>query len=191
MEALGLDVAAVVGVVSRLVARDHGLQAFAVMGVGGGDADDQGQSVRVRQDVHLGTRLASVHGARTCVFAPFFGAHVSGVEDDAGDIYEACVVELVQDRFVKPAPDPGARPDHEPAVGRRLRYAEARRQGPPSAAADQHVDDCCELRLIRSVRCSTTLRAHPVLRNQRPCELPQAVRNNPTPRTPPDEQPNE
>src|SRR5687767_14613312 len=36
------------------------LQTFAVMGVGRGDADEEGQSVRVRQDVHLGTRLAPV-----------------------------------------------------------------------------------------------------------------------------------
>jgi len=34
MQALGLEVAAAVGVVSRLVTRDHGLQPFAVMGVG-------------------------------------------------------------------------------------------------------------------------------------------------------------
>jgi hypothetical protein len=40
------------------------------VGVAGGDADEDGQAVRVRQDVHLGTRLAPVHGARTCVFAP-------------------------------------------------------------------------------------------------------------------------
>jgi hypothetical protein len=42
------------------------------------------------------------------------------VEDDAGDIDEACVVEVVQDRFVEPAPDAGSGPDHEPAVDRRL-----------------------------------------------------------------------
>ena len=71
VEALGLEVAAAVGVVSRLVTGDHRLQREAVVDVGRGDADDEGQSVRVRQDVHLGTRLAPVHGARTCVFAPF------------------------------------------------------------------------------------------------------------------------
>ena len=48
-----------------------------VAGVAGRDADEEGQSVRVRQDVHLGTRLAAVHGARTCVFAPFTGARRS------------------------------------------------------------------------------------------------------------------
>jgi hypothetical protein len=53
-----------------LVTGDHGLQPFAVMGVAGRDADEEGQSVRVRQDVHLGTRFASVHGAGACVFAP-------------------------------------------------------------------------------------------------------------------------
>jgi hypothetical protein len=58
---------------SRLVSHHHGLQPLAVMGIAGRDADDQGQSVRVRQDVHLGTRLAPVHGARTRVFVPLFG----------------------------------------------------------------------------------------------------------------------
>jgi hypothetical protein len=56
----------------RLVTLDHGLQAFAVAHVAGRDADEEGQSVRVRQEVHLGTGLAAVHGARTCVFAPFW-----------------------------------------------------------------------------------------------------------------------
>jgi hypothetical protein len=41
------------------------------------------------------------------VFASFFSPDVGGVEDDAGDVDEACVVELVQDRFVEPAPDAG------------------------------------------------------------------------------------
>ncbi|MGX1480342.1 UNVERIFIED_CONTAM: hypothetical protein RKD50_009150 [Streptomyces canus] len=58
MEALGLEVAAGVGVVPRLVTLDHGLQPFAVVGVAGGDADKEGQPVRVRQDVH--------RDARTC-----------------------------------------------------------------------------------------------------------------------------
>ncbi|KOU48262.1 hypothetical protein ADK55_19800 [Streptomyces sp. WM4235] len=71
MKALGFEVAAAVGVVSRLVTCDHGLQGEAVVGVGSADADEEGQPVRVRQDVHLGARLASVHGARTCEFAPF------------------------------------------------------------------------------------------------------------------------
>ncbi len=71
MEALGLEVAAAVGVVSRLVTEHHGLQRLAVVGVGGRETDEEGQSCRVRQDVHLGTRLAAVHGARTCEFAPF------------------------------------------------------------------------------------------------------------------------
>lgn len=61
-------------VVSRLVAIDHRLQPFAVVGVADGDTDEEGQAVRVRHDVHLGTRLApwvlAVDGAGTCVFAP-------------------------------------------------------------------------------------------------------------------------
>jgi hypothetical protein len=43
--------------------------------------------------MHFGTRLAPVHGARACVFAPSFSAHVGGVEDHAGDVDEAGVVE--------------------------------------------------------------------------------------------------
>lgn len=50
---------------------DHGLQPFAVVDVGRRDADEEGQSVRVRQDANLGARPAPVHGARTCVFAPY------------------------------------------------------------------------------------------------------------------------
>jgi hypothetical protein len=42
------------------------------VGVAGRDTDEEGQSVHVRQDVHLGTRLAPVHGARACVFALLF-----------------------------------------------------------------------------------------------------------------------
>ena len=61
MQSLGLEVPTAVGVVSRLVTRDHGLQCEAVVDVRGGEADDQGQSVRLRQDVHLGTRLTPVH----------------------------------------------------------------------------------------------------------------------------------
>jgi hypothetical protein len=41
---------------------------------------------------------------------------VGGVEDDAGDVDEAGVVEPVQHCFVQPAPDTGSRPDQEPAV---------------------------------------------------------------------------
>jgi hypothetical protein len=71
VKALWLEVASAVGVMSRSVTLDHGFQLAAVVDVGGGETEDEGQSVRVRQDVHLGTRLAPVHGARTCVFAPF------------------------------------------------------------------------------------------------------------------------
>lgn len=72
VQALGLEVAASVGVVSRLVTRDHGLQREAVVGVGRGEADEEGQSVRVRQDVHLGARLAPVHGLGPVSSPPFW-----------------------------------------------------------------------------------------------------------------------
>jgi hypothetical protein len=108
VQAPGLEVAASIGVVSRLVTVDHGLQCEAVVDVGRGDADDEGQSVRVRQDVHLGTRLAPVHGARTCGFAPFFNPDVGGVEDCTGEVKQAGVVQAAQDLFVQPAPDTGS-----------------------------------------------------------------------------------
>src|SRR5581483_4180795 len=50
----------------------HRLQGEAVVGVGGGEADAEGQSACIGQDVHFGTRLARVHGRRTCEFAPLF-----------------------------------------------------------------------------------------------------------------------
>ncbi len=83
--------------------------------------------------MHLGARLAPVHGARTCEVAPFCGPHVGGVQDRSGKVEEAGVVEAVQDLLVQPAPDSGPRSEQEPAVGRRLRYPEARRQRPPGA----------------------------------------------------------
>ncbi|GFH70543.1 hypothetical protein Sdia_13110 [Streptomyces diastaticus subsp. diastaticus] len=49
---------------SRLVTEHHGLQCLAVVGVDRGETDEEGQSVRVRQDVHRATRLAPVNGAR-------------------------------------------------------------------------------------------------------------------------------
>jgi hypothetical protein len=110
---------------------------------------------------------------------------VGGIEDDAGDVDEAGVVELVQHGLVEAAPDTGSRPDQEPAVSRRLRYAETGRQLAPGAAADQYVEDGREQRLIRRVLRSATLRPHPRRRDQRLSDLPQPVRNNPTPRTPP------
>ncbi|OKI09442.1 hypothetical protein A6A06_01695 [Streptomyces sp. CB02923] len=72
MQAAGLEPPAAGWVVPRLEAQDHRFQCLGVVGVGGRYADDQGQSVRVRQDVHLGTRLAPVHGARAGEVAPLF-----------------------------------------------------------------------------------------------------------------------
>ncbi len=128
-------------------------------------------------------------GSDLCV-RPLFSADVGGVEDGAGDIDEAGVVEPMQHGFVQTTPDTGSRPDQEPAVSRRLRYAEARRQLAPCAAADQDVDDGSEQRLIRRVLRSATLRPHFRRRDQRLRDLPQPVRNNPTPRTPPHTQTN-
>jgi len=66
VETLRLEVAAAVGVVSRLVTGDHGLQREAVVGVRCGEADEEGQSVRVRQDVHFGARLAPLGSSDRC-----------------------------------------------------------------------------------------------------------------------------
>jgi hypothetical protein len=116
---------------------------------------------------------------------------MGGVEDDTGDINQAGVVEPVQHGLVEAAPDTGSRPDQEPAVGGRLRYAEAGRQLAPGASADQHVDDGREQRLIRRVLRSTALRPYFRRRDQRLGDLPQPVRNNPTPRTPPHDRTND
>ena len=49
----------------------------------------------------------------------------------------------VQDRPVQASPYSGLGPDPEPAVHRRGRGTETRRQMPPRATADQHVHDRC------------------------------------------------
>lgn len=88
---------------------------------------------------------------------PLFRLDVGGVEDGSGEVEQAGVVEAVQDLLVQPAPDTGPGPDQEPAVGRGLRYAEARWHGSPGAAGDQYVDDRGEQRLIRRVLRSAAL----------------------------------
>lgn len=85
------------------------------------------------------------------VCSPPSGPDMGGVEDGAGDVDEAGVVETVQHGFVEAAPDASSRPDQEPAVGGRLRCAETGRQSVPGAATDQHVDDGREERLVRRV----------------------------------------
>ncbi|KOV71349.1 hypothetical protein ADL02_46235 [Streptomyces sp. NRRL WC-3723] len=49
---------------------------------------------------------------------PFFSPDAGGVQDDAGDVDEAGVVEPVQHGFVQPPPDAGSRPDQQPTVRR-------------------------------------------------------------------------
>ena len=63
----------------------------------------------------------------------------------------------------------------------RLRRSEARRQHPPGTATDQHVDDGGKHRLIVDIGDPATLRPHPSRRQQRPGDLPQAIRNDPSP----------
>lgn len=123
-------------------------------------------------------------GLDLCVRPPS-GPDMGGVEDGAGDVDEAGVVETVQHGFVEAAPDASSRPDQEPAVGGRLRCAETGRQSVPGAATDQHVDDGREERLVRRVLRPAAPRPHLRRRDQRLRGLPQAVRNNPTSRTPP------
>src|SRR5690349_17357011 len=115
---------------------------------------------------------------------------MGGVEDGPGQVGQAGVVEAVQDLLVQPAPHPGTRPDQEPTVRGGLRYPETGRQGPPGASGYQDVDGRGEQRLIRRVLPPATLRPHPGRREQRLRDLPQPVRNNPTPRTPPHDLPN-
>ncbi|GHE98002.1 hypothetical protein GCM10017776_13700 [Streptomyces griseoluteus] len=111
-----------VGFVSHVEMGQHRLQDLALVGVGGGDSDAQRQSVRVGQDVHLGTGtgLTPVHGARTCKFAPFFSADVSGVEDSARQVDEVLAVQELEHLLVQSSPHPGAGPDEKPAVRGRL-----------------------------------------------------------------------
>lgn len=111
------------------------------------------------QDGHPRTGLAPVHGAWTCVFAPFL---------NAGDLHQAHIVETVQHGSVESAPHSCSRPDQEPAVSRSFdRCPEARQQGPPGAAGDQDADDRGEQRLIRCVLRPAVLRPHLQWRDQR------------------------
>ena len=58
--------AAVVGVVSRLVTLDHGLQPFAVVGVAGRDADERGavmRTARRQYPAHDPTVLPGLHSS--------------------------------------------------------------------------------------------------------------------------------
>lgn len=119
------------------------------------------------------------------VCSPLFSPDVGGVEDDAGDVDEAGVVEPVQHCFMQATPDTGPGPDQEPAVRGRLRYAEARRKLTPGASADQDVNDRREQRFIRRVLRSAALRPNPRRRDQRLGALPQPVRHDPAPCSPP------
>jgi len=101
---------------------------------------------------------------------------------DAGDVAEADVVEPVQHSVVQAAPDAGPAPGREPAVSRRLRYAEAERQPSPDTAGDQMADGRRQ-RLIRCALRSATLRPHLLRRDQRLRDLPQTVQNDPTRRS--------
>jgi hypothetical protein len=155
--------------VSRLVTLHHRLQLFAVVDVAGGDTDKDGQAVRVRQGVRIGTRFAPVRRVRACVFTPLFLA----------------LTWAVQHGLMQTASDTCSGPDAEPPVGGRFRDAEARRQRAPSAPGHQDVDDRGEQCLIGCVLRSAALRSHLRGRDQRLRDLPWPIRNNPTPRTPP------
>lgn len=168
-------------------------------------------SVRVR---HRGERIVRRRGRHSLGVSPVFGVprrakvlvrrflaeeNVEAVELMPHGCNRACgwvqsvstIFPWVQHGFVQPSPDARSRPDQEPAVRGRLRYPEARRQLAPGTTADQHVDDRREQRLIRRVLRSAALRTHPRRRDQRLRDLPQPVRNNPTPRTPPHERTND
>jgi hypothetical protein len=75
--------------------------AEAVMGVGGGEADDQGQAVRVRQAVKSwNPTCPGSQGSDLRVRPLFLRLGASGDEDHAGDVDQSMVVELVQDCLV-------------------------------------------------------------------------------------------
>lgn len=110
----GLETVAV-GCVSCAEMGHHRPQAAAVVGVGRGETDAQGQSVRVGQEVRPGTRPAPAHGRRTCKFA-LFGPHVGGFEHRAGGPAGEVVVAVlgggVPEQHLPPAPS------YRGAVGR-------------------------------------------------------------------------
>lgn len=112
------------------------------------------------------------------------------VEDRAGKVDQALFVQELENLLVQPAPDPRTGPDDEPAMDGRLRRPEARRQRPPGAAADQDIDDRGEDRLVIDVGDPAALRPHASRRQQRPGDLPQTLRNNPTPPSTPHAQHN-
>ncbi len=156
------------------------------MGVGRGDTDDDGQRVRVRQDVHLGTRLAPVHGTRTCEVAPLFspsrGRSPGPPGRDRGGRRRrgGAGSPRAADPRLRPSTRSGTCGEPSTSISRSTAAAPARR-----APADQDINDRGEQRLIRRVLRPATLRPHLRRRNQRPRDLPQPVRNNPTPPTPP------
>jgi hypothetical protein len=106
---------------------------------------------------------------------------MSRVEDCAGEVDQVPFVQELENLLMQPAPDPRTGPDDKPAMHGRLRRPETRRQGPPGTAADQYVDDRGEDRLVIDVRDPTALRSHASRRQQRPGDLPQALRNEPSP----------
>ncbi len=103
------------------------------------------------------------------------------IQHGTGQVDQPLPVQELEHLLVEPTPDTGPGPDQEPAVHRRLRRPEARRQSPPGTAADQHVHDRGEDRLVIDVRHPAALRTHPRSRQQRLHQLPQPVRNNPAP----------
>lgn len=98
---------------------------------------------------------------------PFFGLHVRRVEDRTGQVDQVPLVQKPQHLLVQASPDSRTRPDGEAAMRGRLRRSEARRQCPPGAAADQHIDDRGEDRLIIDVRDSI-----PTVHSPCPAQLP-------------------
>lgn len=58
-------------------AGDQWLQRLPVVGVRGGDADDQGQAVRVGQDMDLRSGFAAVDGVRAGQRAPLFARRLA------------------------------------------------------------------------------------------------------------------
>jgi hypothetical protein len=106
---------------------------------------------------------------------------MGGVEDCTGEVDQVAFVQELENLLMQLAPDPRTGPDDKAAMHGRLRRPETRWQCSPGAAADEYIDDRGEHRLIIDVRDSTALRPHTSRRQQRPCDLPQPIRNDPSP----------
>lgn len=113
------------------------------------------------------------------VSAPPFRTDGRRINDRRGPVGLAPVPEFVQGRAAQPAPQARLGPRREPAMRRRGRGAERRRQMPPGTTAGQHVHHSSEHRPLATRSGPTILRTNDERRQQRRDRLPELVRNQP------------